>query len=177
MLWLKRWIVPTLLHEVLATDIVYPAILQAHGRPLGLLLATMSYLQSGLRVLTLSFCRVEIMKDDKDNAILDKMVNWRILVLSCCTPLGGLVRHTVSNTYVSGAGVNREFRSFHLEAWTLKMARWLHSAIRRIVQSSMNYYLFRCFCRRDTGLVLLHGRIYWCYLQPSTENFLLLHHS
>ena len=58
-------------HKVLAADVVYPAVLLAHGRPLRLLLAMVSCLQSGLRALILSFCRVEVMEDEKGNVILD----------------------------------------------------------------------------------------------------------
>ena len=37
MLWLKKCVVPTLSHEVIAVDVAYPAILLAYGRSLGLL--------------------------------------------------------------------------------------------------------------------------------------------
>ena len=69
---LKRYVVPKLSHEVFVADVVYPAVLLAHGRPLGLIPTMVSSLQSGLRVLTLSLCHVEIMEDDEGNAILDK---------------------------------------------------------------------------------------------------------
>ena len=48
MLWLKWCIVPTLPHEVIVADMVYPAIFLVHGWPLSLLSATIGYLQSGL---------------------------------------------------------------------------------------------------------------------------------
>jgi len=48
MLWLKRYVVPTPLHEVNVNDIVYPALLLSYGRPLSLLPAMVGYLQSGL---------------------------------------------------------------------------------------------------------------------------------
>jgi len=63
--------VPTLPHEVLAVDIIYPAVLLAHVPPLGLLPTMASCLQSGLHMLTLSFCCVEVMEDEEGNAILD----------------------------------------------------------------------------------------------------------
>ena len=37
MIWLKRYVVPALLHEAIITDVVYSAILLAHGRSLALL--------------------------------------------------------------------------------------------------------------------------------------------
>ena len=56
MLWLKKCVVPTLPHEVFSIDVVYPAVMLACGRPIGLLPAMVSCLQSGLRVLTANFC-------------------------------------------------------------------------------------------------------------------------
>ena len=72
MIWLKRCVVPMLPHEDLATNVVYPAILLAHGRPLVFLLTMTSYLQSELRALTLSFCCMEVMEDDEGNVILNR---------------------------------------------------------------------------------------------------------
>jgi len=37
MLWLKRCVVPTLSHEVIVADVVYPAVLLAYGRSIALL--------------------------------------------------------------------------------------------------------------------------------------------
>jgi hypothetical protein len=59
MLWLKKCVVPTLPHEAISMDVVYPAVMLACGRPIGLLPAMVSCLQSGLRVLTTAFCRTE----------------------------------------------------------------------------------------------------------------------
>jgi len=36
-LWLKRCVVPTLLHEVIVADVVYPAVLLAYGKSISLL--------------------------------------------------------------------------------------------------------------------------------------------
>ena len=72
MLWLKRCVMPTLPHEVLTVDIVYPAVLLAYSQPLSLLLVMVSFLQSGLHTLTLSFCHVKVMEDKEGNIILDK---------------------------------------------------------------------------------------------------------
>jgi len=56
MLWLKRCVVPTLSHEVIVTDIVYPAVLLAHGKSIALLPVMVARIQSGLRALAKSFC-------------------------------------------------------------------------------------------------------------------------
>jgi len=61
MLWLKRCVVPTLLHEVIITDVVYSTVLLAHGKSTSLLPAMVAGIQSGLRVLTKSLCQVELL--------------------------------------------------------------------------------------------------------------------
>ena len=59
MLWLKRCVVPTLPHEVIIADVVYPAVLLAYGKSIALLPATVAGIQSGLRALVKSLCQVE----------------------------------------------------------------------------------------------------------------------
>ena len=56
---MKRCVVPLLLHEVIVVDVVYPAVLLAHGKSISLLSAMVAGIQSGLRVLTKSLCEVE----------------------------------------------------------------------------------------------------------------------
>ena len=63
MLWLKRCVVSTLSHEVIVADVVYPAVLLAYGRSIALLPAMVARIQSGLRALTQSLCRVETIVD------------------------------------------------------------------------------------------------------------------
>ena len=62
---------PTLPHEVIIVDIIYPTVLLAHDRPLSLLPAMVGCLQSGLRVLCQSFCRVTVEEDKDGNVIVD----------------------------------------------------------------------------------------------------------
>lgn len=71
MLWLKKCVAPTLPHEAITVDVVYPAVLLAYGRPLGLLPAMVSCLQSGLRVLTTQFCNVVAEVDDLGEDVLN----------------------------------------------------------------------------------------------------------
>ena len=59
MLWLKRCVVPILPHEVIVTDVVYPAVLLAYGKSIALLPAMVTGIQSGLRALVKSLCQVE----------------------------------------------------------------------------------------------------------------------
>jgi len=72
MLWLKKCMVPTLPHEAISIDVVYPKVLLAHGRPLGLLPAMVSCIQSGLRLLTTQFCNVETEVDECGEDVLDR---------------------------------------------------------------------------------------------------------
>ena len=71
MLLLKRCIMPTLPHEVIFADVIYLAILLAHGRSLGLLPAMVGCLQSGLRALCQSFCNVMVEEDKEGNVVVD----------------------------------------------------------------------------------------------------------
>ena len=72
LLWLKWCIVPTLTHEVLVANVVYPAVLLSYDQSLSMLLAMVRCLQSGLRVLTKRFGHVEAFEDDEGNVIIDK---------------------------------------------------------------------------------------------------------
>ena len=65
MLWLKRYVVPTLLHEVIVADVMYPTILLAHGKSIALLLTMVAGIQSGLRGLAKRFCQVEATVDSE----------------------------------------------------------------------------------------------------------------
>ena len=56
MLWLKRCVVPMLPHEVIVTDVVYPAVLLAYGKSIALLSAMVVGIQSGLQALVNSLC-------------------------------------------------------------------------------------------------------------------------
>jgi len=71
MLWLKRCVVPTLPHEVIIANMVYPAVLLAHGKSISLLLAMVVRIQSGLRALTKSFCQVEAIVVAEGNPVKD----------------------------------------------------------------------------------------------------------
>jgi len=46
-LWLKRCVVPTLSHEVIVANVVYPAVLLAHGKSIALLPVMVAGIQSG----------------------------------------------------------------------------------------------------------------------------------
>ena len=70
-LWLKRCVVPTLPHEVIVADVVYPAVLLAYEKSISLLPALVTGIQSGLRALTKSFCQVEAIMDAKGNPVKD----------------------------------------------------------------------------------------------------------
>ena len=71
MLWLKRCVVPTLPHEVIIADVVYPAVLLAHEKSISLLQAIVAGIQSGLQVLTKSLCQVEAGVDSQGRQVVD----------------------------------------------------------------------------------------------------------
>ena len=54
MLWLKRCVVPTLPHEAIVADVVYPAVLLTHEKSIALFLAMVAGIQSELHALTKS---------------------------------------------------------------------------------------------------------------------------
>ena len=67
----EAFVVPTIPHKVIIADVVYPAVLLAHGKSIALLLAMVAEIQSGLCVLTKSFCQVEVVVDVEGNPIID----------------------------------------------------------------------------------------------------------
>jgi len=62
--------VPTLPHEVIVDDVVYPTIFLTYGWSLGLLSAMVSCLQSGLRVLCQKFCNVVVEEGKEGNVVI-----------------------------------------------------------------------------------------------------------
>ena len=71
MLWLKRCVVPTLPHEVIVADVVYPTVLLAYGRSIALLPVMVAGIQSGLRALVKNLCQVEAIVDSKGRPEVD----------------------------------------------------------------------------------------------------------
>ena len=71
MLWLKHCTVPTLPHEVIVTNVVYPAVLLGHEKSISLLPAIVAGIQSGLWVLIKSLCQVEAVVDSQGRQIVD----------------------------------------------------------------------------------------------------------
>jgi len=59
-------------NEVLILDMMYLSILLAYVRSLSVLPVKVGFLQSGLLMLTKSFCHVEAMKDDECHVIVDQ---------------------------------------------------------------------------------------------------------
>ena len=78
LLWLKQCVVPTLPHEVIVTNMVYPAVLLAYGKSVALLLAMVAKIQSGLCALAKSFCQVEAIVNTEGHQVTDS--NGRPLV-------------------------------------------------------------------------------------------------
>ena len=69
-LWLKRGVVPTLPHEVIVADVVYPAVLLSHSRSLSLLPIMIGCLQSRLQVLCQGFCNEVVEEDNQGDVVV-----------------------------------------------------------------------------------------------------------
>jgi len=71
MLWIKRCVVPTLPHEVIIADVVYPAVLPANRKSIALLPTMVAGIQSGLRALAKCFYQVEAIVDAEVHPVTD----------------------------------------------------------------------------------------------------------
>ena len=82
MLWLKHCVVPTLPHEVIVADVVYPAVLLAYGKSIALLPAMVAGIQSGLQALVKSLCQVEAIVDSEGRPEIDSEGRPRVKTLT-----------------------------------------------------------------------------------------------
>ena len=80
MLWLKRCVVPTLPHEVIIADVVYPAVLLAYGKSIALLPAMVAGIQSRLRALVKSLCQVEAIVDSQVRPVEDSEARPKVKI-------------------------------------------------------------------------------------------------
>ena len=110
---------PTLSHEVIVADVVYPAVLLAFGRIIALLEAMVGCIQSGLQVLIKTFCKVEALVDDDGNVLI---IRTMILSRRCLIPksnsqhlLGGMICYVLSIFDADSAGI-RELCAIPVEA-------------------------------------------------------------
>ena len=111
--------VPTQPHEVIVADVVYPAVLLAHGKSISLLPAMVVDIQSGLRVLTKSLCQVEAIVDSQGRTLVDSEGRPEVKTpnpsrASVYLP-DGLVRHALPLTDDGGVSLRR-LRPFCAEA-------------------------------------------------------------
>ena len=61
-------------------DVAYPAVLLAFGRGIALLPTMVGCIQSGLRALTKTFCKVKVLVDAKGNVLTDQYGNPEVKV-------------------------------------------------------------------------------------------------
>lgn len=79
MLWLKRYIIPSLPKDAIPINVVYPTVLLVYGRPFVLFPAIVSNLQSGLRALSNSFLLKDKLKGKATKGTTKvKMLNPRV---------------------------------------------------------------------------------------------------
>ena len=145
MLWLKRCVVPTTPQEAISINVVYPAVMLAFGRPMGLLPAMVSCLQSGLITLTINFCHTEkIDEKDEDGTPIRRTPNPRV-ELPYTYLMAWFVQHfptlMTSPQPVSEEGFVPLVQRLENSEWTTSYM----GAIRKIVQNGINYQIYRCF--------------------------------
>ena len=130
MLWLKRYVVPTLPHEVIVADVVYPAVLLAYEKSIALLPAMVARIQSGLQALVKSLCQVEAIVDSKGRPEVDSEGRPKVKTpqpqdrASIHVP-DGLVRYALPFTDDGGAFLRR-FRSLHAETGEFELVSLIY---------------------------------------------------
>ena len=149
MLWLKRCVVPTLPHEVIITDMVYPAVLLAHRKSIALLPAMVAGIHSVLYALAKSFCRVEAIVDAEGNPVTDS--NGRPLVktpnrrveLSYTYLIAWYVMHcpTLMTVVYPSEGFTPYVQRLENSCWS----QYYMYFVRKIILNGNNYQLDRCF--------------------------------
>jgi len=148
MLWLKRYVVLTLSHEVIMVDVVYPAVLLAFGQSIALLSTMVGCIQSELRALAKTFCRVEALVDAKSNALTDQYGNPEVKVPNLRIEL--LYTYLVAcyamhcPSLMSAAYTSGDFVPFLQK---LERSTWQHAYIfyiRRAIQIDSYYQLVQC---------------------------------
>jgi len=149
MLWLKRCIIPTLPHEVIIADVVYPAVLLAYGRSLSLLSAMVGCLQSVLRTLCQSLYNVVVEKDKEGYVVVSTDGRPRVrtpnphLELPYTYLMTWYIMHCP--TLMSAVQSSEDSMPFVQRLECLAWNGWYMLKIRQILQCSMNYQLVRCF--------------------------------
>ena len=124
---------------------VYPAVLLAFGWGIALLPMMVGCIQSGLRALTKTFCKVKVLVDAKGNVLTDqhgdpevKVPNPRVELLYT-NLVAWYVMHCPS--LMTFAYTSEDFELFLQK---LEYSSWQHSYIfyiRKAIQSDSNYKL------------------------------------
>jgi len=130
---------------VIDADVVYPAILLAHGKSISLFLAMVASIQSGLQVLTKNLCQVEAVVDSQDRQMVDsegrpevKTPNLRVK-LPYTYPMSWYIMHCPSLM----TAALRRLRPFCAEAGEFELVTVLYVLCSKM--SNSNYQLDRCF--------------------------------
>jgi len=149
MLWLKHCVVPTLLHEVIITDVVYPTVLLAYEKSIALLPAIVAGIQSGLRALVKSLCQVEAIVDSRGRPVEDSEGRPEVntpnprIELPYTYLMAWYVMHCPS--LMTAVTSSEGFVSF---VQRLENSSWSHYYmfyVRNSILNSSNYQLDRCF--------------------------------
>ena len=137
--------VPTLPHEVIVADVVYPTVLLAHGKSIALLSAMGAGIQSGLHVLTKSLCQVEAIMDAEGNPVTDS--NGHPLVktpsprveLPYTYMMAWYVMHCLS--LITSVSASEGFDPFVQRLENSSWSQYYMYYVRKTILSSSNYQL------------------------------------
>ena len=139
MIWLKRCVVPSRPIEAILAEVVYPAVLLAHGRPVSLLTAMVGCIQNGLRVLTSELLSASGVKATKKKA--GKAPQPRVPM-----PYTYLVAWFVLHCPSLMTGVHEGDDAYTPFVQRLESATWTSSYIVRARQLLSREDKYRVFC-------------------------------
>ena len=141
--------VPTLPHEVIIANVVYPAIFLAHGKSISFLPAMVVGIQSGFWVLTKSLCQVEVVLDPQGKPAMDsegrsevKTPNSRIKL-----PYTYLMAWYVMHCplLMTAASASEGFVPFVQRLESSNVSQYYMFYVQKAILSRASYQLDRCF--------------------------------
>ena len=156
MLWLKHCMVPTVPHEVIIVDMVYPVVLLAHRKSISLLQVMVACFQSGLRVLAKCLCQVEVIVDSHGKQMVDSEGRPEVRTLKPRVEL--LYKYLMAwyvmhcSSLMTAVSPSEDFVPFVQRPENSSWSQYYMYYIRKSILSSSNYQLDRCFLKISSAL-------------------------